>query len=258
MEFYKKIRKAKYKRSKNRFVSMKYLPFLLFLFANNIFAQKAFFSRVIDQKTNQGLPAATILNKKSNVVTISNDAGDFMIWASRGDTIEITSIGYKTAKFACMFRDTTVRMKEDAQALKAIVVKAKRDEHLKEEIAQFLKDPDAATAMKKQIMRRMIDVRPSSTGTPGLAISVDALWDMFSKEGKMKRKLAELEQKDYKEYLVKERFNAQFVKNITHLEDSEIELFMSFCHFSDDFILRANDYDLTYAILRYKKIFKGE
>jgi CarboxypepD_reg-like domain len=240
-----------------RFLCMKYLLIFL-LFPSTLLAQKAYISRVIDQDTRQGLPAATVFNKKSKAVSVSNELGDFMIWASKGDSIEISSVGFRSVTFACKLRDTTILLKQDAQLLKAVIIKAKREEHLKEEIALFLKDPDVALTMKKKALSNMIDVRPSASGTPGLAISIDALWELFSKEGKSKRKLAALEQKDYKEYLVKERFSPQFVQNITHIKSEELELFMDFCNFSDDFILRATDYELTYAILRYKKLFKGE
>ena len=236
------------------------VPIFILQISFNSFAQKpkAFFSRVIDDSTKRGLPAATVFNKKSKAITISNNSGEFMIWASRGDSIEITSIGYKSITFACKFLDTTLHAKQDSRMLQAVIIRAKRDEKLKEEIKQFLKDPDAALAMKKKALSNLIDVRPSSSGTPGLAISIDAIWELFSKEGKSRRKLAALEQKDYKEYLIKARYSPQFVKSITNLKEEEIDVFMKFCDFTDDFILRATDYELTFAILQNKKLFKNE
>ncbi len=102
----------------------------------------------------------------------------------------------------------------------------------------------------------MVGMSPSN-GQPGMTLSIDALWEIFSKEGKSKRKLAGLQQKELEEYYLNARYNKEYVGYVTKLQGKDLDRLIEFCPLPKDFILRSTDYELTYAILQCYREFMG-
>jgi len=91
-----------------------------------------------------------------------------------------------------------------------------------------------------------------SVGTPigGLSTSViQAMYDQYSHEGKMRRKYDSLIQQDNIEYQLYPKYNVALVKQITGFtSDSTAYAFMKFCDFKNDSLLQANNYDVYMMI----------
>ncbi len=229
---------------------------LLFIFSLRVSGQdKSLYGKVLTSESNKGMPGVNITNKRTGYVVATNETGDFYIRATKGDSIIVTSIGYNRVgiKWDGENKEPVIYLKQSAFTLNEIVVKEKRPENLYEEIQDFLKNPNDSKVIKRQIMRNMLN--PSTTLGPGIGVSIDALYDMFSKEGKNKRKLADMQFEDTKKFYADLRYNKRVVSHITHLEGEDLDGFMNFCKIQQDFILTATDYDLTYYILRCKSEF---
>jgi len=83
---------------------------------------------------------------------------------------------------------------------------------------------------------------------------------MFSKEGKEKEKLEELQQADRLNSIIEEKLSPELIINITGMTREETNIFIDWCNFSPSFIARLTDYDLISVIVyrhrQYKKIKK--
>jgi hypothetical protein len=64
---------------------------------------------------------------------------------------------------------------------------------------------------------------PSSGGA---GLSIDAIWNSFSREGRNAARLREIIQNDYEQNVIDYRFNRAFVSNITGLKDEKLASFM--------------------------------
>lgn len=234
---------------------------LLFLFLINLsaIAQKGYIvGRVINKENQKGVPSATVINKNSKQITKTGANGDFFLYVSFGDSIKVTSIGYAETGITWdgINKEPVIEAKPTAIMLGEVVVKTQRPENLRKEIDAFLQDPDWATTMKKNAINRMVGMSPSN-GQPGMTLSIDALWEIFSKEGKSKRKLAGLQQKELEEYYLNARYNKEYVSYVTKLQGKDLDRLIDFCPLPKDFILRSTDYELTYAILQCYREFMG-
>ncbi|UBM57306.1 carboxypeptidase-like regulatory domain-containing protein [Marinilongibacter aquaticus] len=237
--------------------------FILFLCLSHLaMAQKEWsvFGHVQKYKNGQPVEGVTVTNLRSGRVVVTNDEGDFYTRAAVGDSLKIDALGFATEKFywTKALGDFITNLKESAISLDEIIVKDKRSQTLEKEIKAFLDNPENGATMKLGIKRNI--VRPTAAGGlgGGAGISIDALYELWSKEGKNRRKVADLEYQDLKKFYTELRFNKNKVANITGLKDPELNQFMKFCKLSDDFILEATDYDLTYTILRKLKEFRSK
>ena len=221
------------------------------------FAQKSYvLGKAIDKVTGKPVPSATVVNKDTRQVTKTGDNGNFLVRASKGDSIKITSVGYKATGIAWdgVNLEPVIEMRQDAIALKEVVVRDKRTEQVKQQIEELMGSPEASTKLKWKDIANLVNTNTSTPGTIG--ISIDGLYELFSKEGKSRRKLAAMKQEDLKKLLVEYRYNSEYISFVTKLKGQELKNFMKFCNLPDNFVLTANDYDLTLEVFRCLDEFK--
>lgn len=211
--------------------------------------EKSVYGKVVDSSTKKGISTLNVLNKRSNQVVATNDAGDFYIRAIAGDSIIITSFGYnrKGILWDGKERNPVFEVKLQPFMLQELVVKDKKLSDLHKEIQDFLANPNDSKAIRNEILKSMLN---TNTSQPGIGISIDALYNMFSKEGKVNRKLADMQFQDAKSFYADLKYNKQVVAQITHLQEEDLADFMVFCKPTQDFILNATDYELTFKILK--------
>jgi CarboxypepD_reg-like domain len=229
-----------------------------FLLALDAAAQKnrTLYGKVIDEGSQQPINSVTIINKRTKQRAVSNSKGDFFIWAAPNDSINVIAVGYKNNGILWDGKSNqpTITMKLEAIALQEVIIREKRIENLEKEIKDFLDNPYGSKEVRQEIMRSMLSTQNLSQ--PGIGISIDALYDMFSKEGKARQKVADLKMEEARKFYVSLRYNKKLVGHITGLKDTELNDFMNFCSLNDDFVLRATDYDLTYKIFQCYDNFK--
>lgn len=234
--------------------------FLLFGISQETLAQKEWsvFGKVINHKSKNPTSSITITNTRTKSVVVTNSDGDFYTRAADGDSLIATGVGFGRLGILWKQGMKNIRIELDQQAiaLDEVVVTDKRNETLEKEIRRFLRETPNAASMKRDIIGNVVSTAPLSTGAGGIGISIDALYDLWSKEGKANRKAAELEYQDLKRFYVSLRYNKRKVAVLTSLEGQELDDFMEFCKLGNDFVLHASDYDLNYEILNCRKNFK--
>ncbi len=234
-------------------VNVKFCLFLIFILFFGLISEaqeRSVFGKVLDLYSKKGISSINILNKRTGQIVATNEIGDFYMRAIKGDSILISSFGYNRIgiKWDGVNKEPEILAKQQAIMLEELLVKDKKYENLHKEIELFLNNPYDSKAIRNEILKSMINTHTSQPMSIG--ISIDALWDLFSKEGKSKRKVADLQVNDIKTFYADLRYNKQIVAQITHLPEDDLDDFMVFCKPTQDFILRATDYELTFKVLK--------
>jgi hypothetical protein len=237
------------------------LLFASLLMSTHSLAQKEWsvYGKVINEKSERPVPSLTVTNIRTKRIVVTNDTGDFYIRAAEGDSLRVSGVGYgdRTVFWDKKTANLVIGLEQIAISLEEIVVKDKRSETLEKEIKAFLENPVNAATLKQDIMGNMIQTSGAGGLGGGAGISIDALYDLWSKDGKNRRKAVEMEYQDLKRFYINLRYNQQKVSNLTGLKEPEILEFMDFCKLQDDFILNASDYDLTYRIFSCLRSFNA-
>jgi CarboxypepD_reg-like domain len=232
------------------------LFFFLVVFSLGLNAQKIYvMGKVLDKKTLQPVDLASIKNIRTQSGTKTNKKGDFFLPSYMLDSIEFSSIGYKSVRhaFKKVVKDTVLYLEQEAVQLQEVVIFGKNDQKLQAEINDLLSEPERS---KKFRMQDAANYAGISGGSLSLS-PITMLYDAFSKEGKSKRRLAFDIQQDRRVYYATFRFN-RIAGFSTKLSGEELEKFKDFSRLSNDFILNATDYDLTYSILQAWKKYKPD
>ncbi len=217
--------------------------------------ERSVYGRVVDSTRHEGIDGLIIQNKTSGQMVNTNKTGDFYIRAFPGDSILVVDLGYDRAgtTYDGVNRYPVIATKQQPRMLREVVISEKRWQELQDEINEFLRNPQSGGAIREQIIGNLLN---TNTTQPGIGISIDGLYELWSKQGKLNRKVADLKYNDVKEFYVGLKYNPRLVTQITKLEDHEVDDFMSYCRLSEDFVLRATDYDLTNKILSCLKEFR--
>lgn len=233
------------------------LLFLLLFFGSSAYCQeRSVYGRVIDSTRHEGLNGLIILNKTSGQLVNTNHTGEFFIRAFPGDSILIADIGYERTGTVYDGKNKypVIATKVQPRMLREVVITEKRWKELQNEIDQFLKDPQSGGAIREEIIGNLLNTQ---TSMPGIGISIDGLYELWSKQGKMNRKVADLKYNDIKDFYVNLKYNRKLIIQLTHLEDHEIEDFMAYCKPNEEFILRASEYELNSKILSCLKEYRS-
>ncbi len=228
----------------------KSLIFLLILFCSHSFAQTDIIitGRAFDSdNNNMPLPKLMIINKRSNNGSFADAEGKFSIVAKQSDTILFSAIGFLLKK-VCV-RDSVskkqyhieVQMQKLQYTLKEISVFATRD------LNEIQKDIDRLGVKKDY----------SITGLDGFESPITYLYERYSKRGRSKLKVQELENEDMRRDILKDLFRLYVKHEIIDLSDSEFDAFIKYLNFSDEYIQNASQFELTMAIKGKYESFKN-
>lgn len=212
-------------------------------------------SGTLVNKEYDPVPYVTITNLSNNKGVVSDDEGFFYIRFDRQDTLELSAVGYE--KHQIFLGDTatannydlTIRLSERTYQLENVTVFAYKDEE----------------AFKKAILALDESVLPKQTPTvkipgsyegprmekrPSPVSPISFIYDRFSKRAKYEREVRKAEQEYEYQKVLSKKYNRDLVGKITGLTDQDLDKFMLFCRFEDEFIARSNEYDIILAINR--------
>jgi hypothetical protein len=100
----------------------------------------------------------------------------------------------------------------------------------------------------------MIEVVPGGVAFTGV---FTYLYEQWSQEGQEKQKYREILREEYQAQKVREKYDLQFVKQITGIEsDQRAEALLYFCNFPPKWVLQATEYEVGVAIKDCYKDFK--
>ncbi len=87
------------------------------------YGQEVIKGKIIDQKTNEGIPGATVRIKNSTVGTASDFNGNFQLKITLPSTVTVSSVGFQTQEFTITNQtNLTFSLQESSQDLDQVVV----------------------------------------------------------------------------------------------------------------------------------------
>lgn len=216
---------------------------------------------VLDSDTEEALPYVNVYVKKTRRGTITDTTGFFVLFAKTGDTIIFSSVAHH--KLYIKAHDSIGDIKEPAMVFlkpriyelaSVDVIALKRYQQFKYDFIRLELPDDAYIFADRNFAPLPSELAYySRQGTEGFGIvmhPISALYDMFSKEGRQRRKLEEFEAKDSFYEKVESRYNPEIVGNITGLSTEKAKEFMKWCNFNEYLILSLSDYQLIELVVR--------
>jgi hypothetical protein len=209
-------------RKVNFVISMKWTLFVvLFFTVSKALAQEVTVLGIVFERDNKyRVAAVNIQNTSTGFSAFNNLKGEFKVKAKAGDLLIFSRPDYfpdtitvqNNAPLAVYMRRTAIQLKE---------VTIYEDKLNPEKKLGATKN-EYNKAYGSLAYDDMLSV-PSSGGA---GLSIDALYNAFSREGRNAAKLRATIQADFEQNVIDYRFNRTFVGNITGLKDDRLTSFM--------------------------------
>lgn len=175
---------------------------------------------VFDKEGKVRIASVNIHNITTGIAVYNNLKGEFNIKAKDGDQLVFTRQDY---------HPDTIKLRDNAPL--AIYMERLAIQLREVTIHDKLQTPEMRLAATKREYNKAYGslayggflTNPSS-GPAGL--SIDALYNSLSREGRNASRLREIIQLDYEQYAIDYRFNRIFVGNITGLKEEKLTSFM--------------------------------
>jgi hypothetical protein len=118
--------------------------------------------------------------------------------------------------------------------------------------------PQSQLEMNKKLYNKaygsLADHDLLSFGAGGAGLSIDALYNMISREGRNATRLRETIDRDYNQSVIDSRFNSALVASVTGLKDPQLTDFMFKYRPGYYFVIEASDYDfIKYIRNNYRR-----
>ena len=206
------------------------------------FAQQKFTEGLVfDAVTKDPIAVVSITNLRTRENMYNNLNGVFKVASEPGDLLVFSKADY--------FNDT-VRVSNDL----AKVIYLNRTGITLKEVNIYDQSLSPKSIMSKNRSQYSKaygsfankDLLSFSGGSVGL--SIDALYNMFSREGRNAQHLRDVLEVDYKQNTIDFRFNKAFVSRITNLRGTQLDDFMRKYRPGYYFITYASEYELIASI----------
>ena len=210
--------------------------------------------RVTAVRDTSGISYAHVLNLSHPYGTICDQNGDFTFTCNRGDTLQISAVGFETYQFATNNLDPSkpeskirIRLMTKIYLLPSVTI---LPFHTKEGMRRFFINMQLPQKDKEEIALSHLNIKREEVGAipqSGLTLPgpVSLLYDLFSKEAKQRRKFEKLVAQDNINLQIAKRYNTEVVALIIGQDDPNlIKDFMNYCNISLGYLVTVNDYDL--------------
>ena len=233
---------------------------LLFVLPQQMVAQNKELVRgkIVDASDDKPMENVNIVNLNQVFGTATNQEGAFEIQAKVNDTLHLSFLGYKSIKVRVtndwinFGNQTTIKLTELAFALEEVVInKLKLTGYLEIDIKQI--------PIQKNVRYSISGLNSgyeSSPRTPSMVTKVlgaifnpaDFLHNVFGKKPREMRKLRKMKQQDEIRNILASRFDREMLTALLKVDKIDLDLLISECNYSDDFIKTANDLQILDAI----------
>ncbi len=206
---------------------------------------------VFDNNSKERIAKVNIVNTRSNASYYNNLKAEFKIKALAGDKLVFNKIGYfndtvtvkNEATLVIYLKPSSVQLKE--VSIRSVVTPLDQLNRTKRDYTKVyghLSDKDLLSSISGQ----------------GAGLSIDALWNMVSREGRNATRLRATIDRDYRENVIDYRFNRTLVGSIVGLDGAKLTDFMFKYRPPYYLVLNANDYDfIKYIRASYKRYLRN-
>ena len=223
-----------------------YIICLLFLSAGRLFAQdKPFQGIVFDMDSKQRLTRVYIYNTRTGEGFYNTTKGEFKTTARTGDVLVAALQGYGVDTISIKNESTLLfYLRRNSIQLQEVVVR----DSLKTPAEQLKQAQEEYNTIYTKGAVKDVFTTGGSNGGGGAGLSINALYNLLSKEGKNARLLQKIIERDYRDAMIEYRFTRNLVNNVTGLSGTKLTDFKQQYKPGYYFILEANDYQLIQYI----------
>jgi hypothetical protein len=201
---------------------MRYCFFLFgFVIAFKCFSQeKPIEGIVFDKESKERLASISIRNSTKGFSVYDNLKGEFTITASVGDQLVFSRGDYHPDTIKIQNNGPlAIYMEHSAIQLKEVTV---RDSALTPEMKLQATINDYTKIYGSSANPDWFGIEPYG----GAGLSIDALWNAFSREGRNAANLRNIIERDYEQNVIDYRFSRTFVARVTGLKGEKLTSFM--------------------------------
>lgn len=204
---------------------------------------------VSDVNDSLATPAPIVVNRRTGTGHAFLPGGEFSITGFKSDTFLVTAGGYEFKRFC--FRDSA--MKTTYFLHVGLTLK-------NNELNPVTIFPVKDLKTIKQD-RQGLGVEPTRT-TEGVTDAVSSpitfLYERFSREGRSKALVAELENQDRKNAVLKDLFRTYNRAGVINLPEADFDAFILYLNMPEWYLKTATDYDLAVTIKqRYEQFMRS-
>jgi len=207
------------------------------------FAQeKAVDGIVFDKGTGERIAEVNVLNASTGKSCYNNLKAEYSIGASIGDVLIFTKLNYFSDTLKIRgYNSLAVYLRRSAIQLQQVNVVAGPITP-EQQLAATKRDYTKVYGLLAD--KDLLSLSPGD----GVGLSIDALYNMFSREGRNAEKLRQTIQNDYYQNVIDYRFNRALVSRITGLNDQPLTDFMQRYRPGYYFVIAASEYDFVASI----------
>ena len=214
--------------------------------------------KIVNGADEEPMENVNIVNLNQVYGTTTNIKGEFEIRAKVNDTLHLSFLGFKSIKvrvtndWVNFGNETTIELTELALTLEEVVVnKLKLTGYLEVDIKQV--------PIQKNIRYSISGLNTgyeSSPRSPSMVTKVlgaifnpaDFLYNIFGKKPREMKKLRKMKKQDEIRSILASRFDREMLTALLQVDKVDLDLLISECNYSDDFIKTANDLQILDAI----------
>ncbi|RSK32488.1 carboxypeptidase-like regulatory domain-containing protein [Hymenobacter metallilatus] len=202
------------------------LLLVLLLLAGLAQAQIRVTGSISDAASRKPIPGATVLVQRTRAGVVANKEGDFNITANNTDTLVFRAIGYKAQRLLLGGTGLSqlivqIKLLQDTVQLGEVrITEGRPDRATINRALRNIKRPSTAptSAVKRPPAPKPlfpVDSAAPKAPVPTLASPVSLLYEQFSREGKQRRKMEEIQAEEAAEKArqVQRRYNKNFKDN---------------------------------------------
>jgi len=215
---------------------------------------------VIDSQSEEPVPFVHIYTTSFRKGTISDTLGQFTLSFGTPDTLVLSSVGYETKRIAFPaddkggFRKLRIELRPKTYALDPVQVTAVPSiEQFKQDVLNLQVEENEGFKLNIPKGARLPPEGPDDVNlnpSIGVAGAIGGLYDMFSREGKEKKKLEATRERVFDFREIDSKYNVDIVRRVTNLDGEAAKRFMEWCKFEDEFILKSSEYEIAVAMLK--------
>jgi hypothetical protein len=224
---------------------------------------------IVDDSTEQRIAFVHLYNESQHRGYIADEKGSFIIPAAKGDTLVISSIGYRARVVVLsasrLEMENRITLTPQIYEIDEVRVRAFKDYDDFRRQFLALKLPETPTDVlrnnlaaishleaKEAYTKKQMDDRYQKSGVEILSIGVP----IRSKADRQMENYTEILKKEERQKIIDKKYNREIIYDITHLSEDELTEFMSFCYFSEEYLYSATEYEILVKIEEKFKEFK--
>lgn len=215
--------------------------------------------KIVESGNLSPLENVNIVNLSQVIGSTTNEKGEFQIRARVNDTLHLSYLGYKSIKVRVSGdwikygTSITIEMTELALALEEVVVNQLK---LTGYLAVDIKQVPLTQNIRYSISGLSTAGYEGGQSAPNAVTKVlgaifnpaDFLYNVFGKVPNEMRKLRKMKEDDQIRNLLASRFDREMLMALLQVDRLDLDLIVSECNYSKDFITTANDLQILDAI----------